>query len=137
MKIIQYNRVGGKYKFQLETYGTYELPPDLARRAKALKWNVKVPFYTVSPKTASAQAGYAWNGASGPVPDTHRTLRATLIHDVLYQAIREGQISRVSRLLADDVMDAILKEDGMWRVTRMFWYIAVRTFGYFAVRKRS
>ncbi len=133
MKIIEYSRVGGKYKFRLEAYGVYVLPPCLAKEAR--KWNASDPFYTIKSGTISAQVGYAWDGASGPVLDTHRTLRATLIHDILYQAIRQHKIDRADRRLADRIMLAILKEDRMWFPRRLCWYAAVRLFGRCAVKK--
>ena len=32
---------------------------------------------------------YAWDGPSGPTIDTSNSMRASLVHDVLYQAMRE------------------------------------------------
>ncbi|MDE0100879.1 MAG: DUF1353 domain-containing protein [Bryobacterales bacterium] len=133
MRVIEYSRVGGKYKFRLDVYGAYVLPPDLAREVRG--WNVRTPFYTIKSGAISAQAGYAWDGASGPVFDTHRTLRATLIHDILYQAMRQRKINPADRKLADRTMLAILKEDRMWPHRRVWWYLAVRLFGWLAVRK--
>ena len=34
-------------------------------------------------------AGYAWDGASGPTIDTRNSMIASLVHDALYQLIRE------------------------------------------------
>ena len=45
--------------------------------------------------------GYAWDGPSGPTWDTPCTMVPSLVHDVLYQAIREGLISSSRRFDAD------------------------------------
>src|SRR5690606_25837490 len=42
--------------------------------------------------TLRLAAHYAWDGPSGPVPDTHRNLEASLVHDALYQLMREGYL---------------------------------------------
>ena len=49
----------------------------------------------------SVQKDYAWDGPSGPTIDTRNSLRASLVHDVLYQAMREGGLPRTFRRRAD------------------------------------
>jgi len=39
------------------------------------------------------KSGYAWDGVSGPVIDTSNNLRASLVHDALYQLMRKKKIS--------------------------------------------
>jgi hypothetical protein len=36
--------------------------------------------------------GYAWNGPSGPTLDTRNFMRGSLVHDALYQLMREGRM---------------------------------------------
>ena len=71
----------------------------------------------------SIRSGYAWDGPSGPTIDTKNTMRGSLVHDALYQLMREGHISDAEevRILADDELDAILKEDGMSSFRRWLW----------------
>ena len=38
--------------------------------------------------------GYAWDGASGPTWDTEDSMIASLVHDALYQLMREGKLDR-------------------------------------------
>jgi len=66
---------------------------------------------TVSTKLLSITAkglltikeGYAWDGASGPAIDTETVKRTSLVHDALYQLIREGYIHPVHKERADEL----------------------------------
>ena len=44
---------------------------------------------------------YAWDGASGPVFDTQRIMRGSLVHDALYQLMREKYLPQKARENAD------------------------------------
>ena len=72
--------------------------------------------------------GYAWDGPSGPTYDSKNSLRASLVHDSLYQCIRLGLLPSEIRVYADIELDKILKEDGMWVVRRWYWLKGVRWF---------
>ena len=63
----------------------------------------------------TVQRGYAWNGASGPVVDTQEVLRASLEHDILYQLMRLGLISRDCQGAADAQYRRTHAADGGWR----------------------
>jgi len=82
-------------------------------------------------------SGYSWDGASGPTIDTASTMRGSLVHDCLYQMIREGLIDMKHRKYADKVMKRIMKEDGMpwWRASYFYW--GVRLFGKKAATKKD
>jgi hypothetical protein len=56
---------------------------------------------------------YAWDGASGPTFDTQNSMRASLVHDALYQLMRKKQLPQTYVLLADQLFREILIEDGM------------------------
>ena len=73
--------------------------------------------------------GYAWDGASGPARDTETFMRASLVHDCLYQMMREGHLDKSYRKHADKIMQAIAVEDGMNKVRAWYTYHAVRIFG--------
>ena len=47
------------------------------------------------------QSGYAWDGASGPTFDTKSSMRAGLVHDALYQLMREGKLDQRFRKAVD------------------------------------
>lgn len=72
---------------------------------------------------------YAWDGPSGPAIDTRNWMRASLVHDALYQLLRDGAIAQHLRLAADDLMYTHLREDGMSRVRAKIAYRVVRLFG--------
>ena len=76
------------------------------------------------------KAGYMWDGPSGPTIDTESFMRASLVHDALYQLIREGVLPiKPYRKRADVILATLAKQDGMpfWR--RWYVYQSVRWFG--------
>ena len=73
--------------------------------------------------------GYAWDGASGPVVNTENTLLGTLVHDVIYQAIEEGQLDVSYRVNGDNAFYRILRERGVSYFRAKAWFLAVRLFG--------
>jgi hypothetical protein len=78
--------------------------------------------------------GYAWDGPSGPTYDSANFMRGSLVHDCLYQLLREGLLAQGYRKLADDILRQHCLEDGMSRArARMVWW-GVRTFGAKAAR---
>ena len=77
----------------------------------------------------SINAGYAWDGPSGPTIDTHNFLRGSMVHDALYQLMRLGELDdRVWRESADRDLWRICREDGMSRVRAWYVYRSVRLF---------
>jgi hypothetical protein len=80
---------------------------------------------------------YAWDGASGPAWDSASSMRASLVHDALYQLIREGFLPMEARKTADDVLHQICVEDGMNPVRARLWKIAVKYFAGSAAEWKS
>ncbi len=72
------------------------------------------------------KAGYAWDGASGPTLDSPSSMRAGLVHDALYQLMREGKLGQNHRKAVDNEFYRILRTDGMWPWRAWIWYRAVR-----------
>ena len=81
------------------------------------------------------KSGYCWDGASGPAIDTKNFMRASLVHDALYQMMRNDLLPKDLLLPADRQMLSILKQDGMILPMRWLAYGCVRLFGKFAIRK--
>ena len=74
--------------------------------------------------------GYAWDGASGPMPDLKTVMRGSLVHDALYQLMRERKIDHDPyRYIADLTLRDICLEDGMSRLVAWIIYTGVRKFG--------
>lgn len=112
-----------KYKFKVEENFSIELPfkiPDFVH-----------PYASLKDGILSVKRGYAWDGASGPIINTRDTLVASLVHDVLYQAMRLNLIksSKENRMIADKNFFEILKMNGVNSIRRKVWYLAVRLFG--------
>ena len=112
-----------KYKFKVEENFSIELPfkiPDFVH-----------PYASLKDGILSVKRGYAWDGASGPIINTQDTLVASLVHDVLYQAMRLNLIksSKENRQFADKNFFEILKIHGVNSIRRKVWYFAVRLFG--------
>ena len=80
----------------------------------------------------SIKEGYAWDGPSGPTIDTKDFMRGALIHDALYQLLREGQLPKEDRKVADKVLKRTCLEDGMFPLRANVVYLAVRAFASFA-----
>jgi len=74
--------------------------------------------------------GYAWDGPSGPTIDTLNFMRGSLVHDALYQLMREKHLDKVThRKTADELLRKMCKEDGMSSIRAWWVYVAVRKFG--------
>lgn len=78
---------------------------------------------------------YAWDGPSGPTMDTKNSIRASLVHDALYQLMGEYPELLKWRLYADSLLYNMLIEDGMWRIRAWLWKKAVNWFGEGSARK--
>lgn len=86
-------------------------------------------WYSPSHHVFSILAGYRWDGPSGPTVDTETFMRGSLVHDALYQAIREGHLPMSARAQADKILYRMCREDGMGRIRAWYTYRAVRVFG--------
>lgn len=76
---------------------------------------------------------YAWDGPSGPTFDTKNSLRASLVHDALYQLLSLGLIGQEHRQRADELLRDVIIEDSqtsrlrlIWKARAWTWYYAVR-----------
>lgn len=72
--------------------------------------------------------GYAWDGPSGPALDTGDFMRASLVHDALYQLMREGKLDHGQRKQADRILYELCLADGMNPLRAAWVYAAVRSF---------
>ena len=84
-------------KYQLESdYSTVIYDMDLSDFPEEFKND----YFSISAKydrlSICVKPGYAWDGASGPTIDTKNTVAASMIHDILYQFMRETDNSDYS-----------------------------------------
>lgn len=73
-------------------------------------------------------AGYCWDGPSGPTIDTKNFMRGSLIHDVLYQMMRQGILPRDCKPVADKILHDVCREDGMSAFRAWYVYQSVLRF---------
>lgn len=69
---------------------------------------------------------YAWDGASGPTIDTLNSMRASLVHDALYQLLRLELLPQELVKPADQLFRRMLRQDGMSAFRAWYWYRGLR-----------
>ncbi|MFA5804958.1 MAG: DUF1353 domain-containing protein [Melioribacteraceae bacterium] len=120
MKCITYR---GGYKYQIkETYTVQiEITPTV---------NINTEYIQLDTDgNLTLTKGYAWDGPSGPTIDTLTFMRGSLIHDALYQLMREEFLDhKFYRRTADVILRKICREDGMWFLRAWWVYAGVRLF---------
>lgn len=79
--------------------------------------------------------GYCWDGPSGPTIHTPNFMRGSLVHDALYQLMRDGQLSRGFKEASDRVLQRLCVEDGMSKIRAWWVYQGVKWFGHGALKK--
>lgn len=119
---IQY-RAGYKYQLAEDYHLDMILPP------LPILDPIRCDWYDLAPLSILVKSGYAWDGPSGPTFDTATFMRGALIHDVLYQAIREGHLPDAFRAEADHILYDLCREDGMGWLRAQWVYAAVRVAG--------
>ena len=60
-----------------------------------------------------AKRGYMWDGASGPAIQRKENKRASLIHDILAEAMRAGLLPQSCWMPANEELGRLCIEDGM------------------------
>lgn len=74
-------------------------------------------------------SGYSWDGPSGPTIDTKNFMKGSLVHDALYQLMREEYLEQVYRKYADQLLREMCVNVGMSNIRAFFVYWGVRIFG--------
>lgn len=73
--------------------------------------------------------GYSWDGPSGPTIDTLNFMRGSLVHDAIYQLIRQGYLGEEHREPADKLLQKMCMEDKMSKLRARLVYLGVRVCG--------
>lgn len=86
-------------------------------------------YLTLRNGILTIDAGYSWDGPSGPAIDTDNFMNPSLVHDALYQLIREGHLSGSTyRIYADQVFRDMALAEGMSELRAWNAYYMVRIF---------
>jgi hypothetical protein len=120
-KIIRY-RAG--YKYQLAD--DYQLATSIKPKTDQV-----LPFVSLDVDgNLSICSGYAWDGTSGPVIDTDSNMRASLVHDALYQLMRARKLSRSKyKDKAVRLFRTICIEDGVLSPLAGVYYQVLKRLG--------
>lgn len=86
-------------------------------------------YLSISDGFMTIKKGYCWDGASGPTIDTKNVMKASLVHDALYQLMREGISPQSARKYIDNIFREICLEQGMSRFRAWYLYTGIRMFG--------
>jgi hypothetical protein len=120
MKCIQYAE-GYKYQLRRTYVDTIGIKPAHDIRTAYIDLTVD--------GVLTIRGGYAWDGPSGPTIDTDTFMRGSLVHDALYQLMREGHLDMDQRQPADQILRDICQADGMWMPRRWWVYHGLRFGG--------
>jgi len=118
-----------KYKYNL--HEDYEYKADIKIKDACDLGYVKME----DDGTLLIRKGYAWDGPSGPTIDTKNFMRGSLVHDALYQLIRENKIDSDQRKRADEILKEICIKDGMLKIRAWWVFWGVYLFGAGAAKQ--
>jgi hypothetical protein len=109
------------YKYQLAKKCIYKSP--------ILGYDILTRYIRLEKDgTLTIYQGYCWDGPSGPTIDSKSFMRGSLIHDALYQLLREGHLPQSERFMADKILQYICLEDGMCSLRAWWVFKGVRKF---------
>lgn len=119
--IIEY-RSGYKYQLAKDYPITTNIKPDKDIDEKFIKMDVNGNLKILE--------GYAWDGPSGPVVDTKENMRASLVHDALYQLMRQRHLLvKKWKDKADLLFKKICIADGVPPQTAQIYYLGLKIGG--------
>lgn len=143
---MKFNDKPKRYKYELEEDMSFEVP-------ELYGFSFSHKLFKLRDGLLKVRAGYHWDGPSGPTMDTPSTMESSLVHDVLYQSIRERMLPYSRRKDADQIFHRLMKKGvhdalpyvkgwnhflhntGVWLARRLgtvrawYFYQAVRWFG--------
>ena len=119
---MKYSKLKG-YKYKLEE--------DVIVQLKFISGTIDHPFVTLDALSLlTIKKGYTWDGASFITFDTKSSMKSSLVHDALYQMMREGLLSRDYRNYVDELLRDISIEEGMWKWRANLWYRVVQKYAF-------
>jgi len=123
MKCIKY-KSGYKYQLNEEYQQTIDVVPEIDVSSEG--------GYVSLTKEGelTIKKGYAWDGPSGPTRDTPNFMRGSLVHDALYQLMRNELLKRKrDKDPADRLLQKMCREDGMSRLRAWVVYKGLQIGG--------
>lgn len=133
--IIDYVKIHrGKYKYLLKTTYRILLPEIFYDEVESSHEHNGFYYLSIRKGWLQISKGYAWDGPSGPTIDTENWMRASLVHDALYQLMRERVLDLKMRLPSDNFMYSILRQDEMSWIRAVIAWKIVRWFGESSAR---
>lgn len=107
----------------------YKLTEDFTYQTEILGCNIEHPYIQLTIEgVLTVVEGYSWDGPSGPTIDTLSFMRASLVHDALYQLLREGLLPPEKRKDADLLLKQICIADGMSKIRATYLHLGVKLF---------
>jgi len=128
MKDLIYYKKRKKYKYNLHKPVFYETSIHVDKPGSIGFLSIEIGGKLI------IESGYAWDGPSGPSMDTKNFMRGSLIHDALYQLVRERILLPRHRKQIDKILRDICIEDGMSRFRAWYVYRAVRMGGASSIK---
>lgn len=96
-----------------------------------------IRVYTGIAPWLQIEAGYSWDGPSGPAIPTIDFMFPSLIHDVLYELMSRGVLDKSFRAEADNILFEQCRLAGMSWLRAKYVWAAVRLFGASHVEGKS
>ena len=116
----------------------YQLAADYSIKTNILGYDIDTEYIRLAPDgILTLREGYAWDGCSGPTKDDKTNMRGGLIHDGLYQLMREGHLPEEVRIIADCMLKNICIEDGMDRFRAWYYFEGVDHLAMYAAKMGS
>ena len=91
--------------------------------------NIAHPFFQINGNHLKVKEGYTWDGASGLAIDTDNFMSPSLIHDILFQCMREDLLNSDRFKHSNIELKMQCRERGMSRFRSWYVYQAVDKFG--------
>jgi Protein of unknown function (DUF1353) len=113
----------------------YELVRPYEQETGIAGYDVSTPFLKLTlTGRLEIRRAYAWNGPVVPAVDTLNFMRASLVHDALYQLIRLRKLPPSCRRRADVLLRDMCRQDGMSALRAWWTHLAVKWCGGLAAR---
>lgn len=125
-------------KYKKITSYKYELYEDLTVAIPELsEYEFTHGYFELSQGLLLIRKGYAWDGVSGPTFDTKNTFVGGIVHDALYQSIREKFLPSTKKSTADKILRRLLREHGMSWFRSQYFYLGVKWFGKPSIKSKK